>query len=32
VFTEYDHALGGEREDVIAPSVAWIRKITERVP
>ncbi len=30
VFAEYDHALGGKDEDVLDPSVAWIREIVER--
>jgi uncharacterized protein len=29
MFAEYDHWLGGEGEDVIAPSVAWIRSTVE---
>jgi hypothetical protein len=29
IFPDYDHRLGGENEDVIDPSLAWIREIVE---
>jgi uncharacterized protein len=31
VFDEYDHWLGGEREDVMAPTIEWIRKVASAV-
>ena len=30
MFPEYDHGLGGEHEDVIDPSLAWIREVIRR--
>jgi uncharacterized protein len=30
MFPEYDHGLGGEREDVINPSLAWIRRMVAK--
>jgi pimeloyl-ACP methyl ester carboxylesterase len=32
MFPEYDHGLGGEREDVIDPSLDWIRAMVSRPP
>jgi dienelactone hydrolase len=30
VFAGYDHWLGGKREDVFAPTVAWIHEVAQR--